>query len=161
MSKYDKLTPKQKEFFDLYIRYRSINPIVTQTGYFEKEVRRLYSSKGVQEALLEHNENLKETTYYNEAVIIDKLWCEYMDEKTPKNVKINVLVLLGKHIGMWANASRQKENKTNRSINYNVINYNNMKEEIEANKEAVEKAEKDMDLDIPKGITITEYSGNA
>jgi hypothetical protein len=159
MSAYEKLTPKQKEFFDLYVNTRTIYSLAKTFNVLEREARRVYGSKGFQEALAEHNDQLKDVTMYNEAVIIDKLWNEYGDSETPKNVKVNILVMLGKHIGMWANTTKKEETKN--SYTYNVINYANVKDEIEKNKEEVDKAKDEPDFDGIDGVEIIDYSGHA
>lgn len=154
---YNNLTPKQKEFFDIYVQTRAINPIQKQLGWSWKDLSLVYSSVGVQKALKEYNENIQETSAYNAAVIVDKLWLEYNDQETPKNVKINILVMLGKHIGMWANTVSQKDKKTVGNTTYNIVNYGAVKEEIDKNKTEVEKV-KDQELDIPEGVTLADYT---
>lgn len=159
MSAYENLTPKQKEFFDLYVETRTIHSLVKTFNVQEREARRVYGSKGFQEALAEHNDALKDVTMYNEAVIIDKLWHEYNDPETPKNVKVNVLVMLGKHIGMWANVTKKEETKN--TYTYNIVNYAQVKDEIEQNREEVERVKDEPEFDGIEGIEIIDYSGNA
>jgi hypothetical protein len=157
---YEALTPKQKEFFDLYVETRTIASVVRKLGWNTGDTLKVYQSVGVQAALAEHNENLKTTSHYNEAVIIDKLWFEYADPETPKNVKVQILVQLGKHIGMWANTTGATKEAGAKSVTYNIVNYAGIKQEIEKNIEEIEKV-KDHEFDLPDGITITDYSGNA
>lgn len=157
---YEALTPRQREFFDLYIQTRTLTSVYTKLNWNSGDCLRVYQSVGVQEALKEHNENLKTSSQYNEAIIIDKLWYEYSDPDTPKNVKVQILVQLGKHIGMWANTTGASKETGTKSVTYNIVNYSGIKEEIDKNKEEVEKI-KDQEFDIPDGITITDYSGNA
>ena len=153
---YDKLTPRQRKHFDHYVENRSLSSMVTAFHSDIRAVKGVYNSKAFQLALKEHNELLKDKVMYTEAVVIDELWKRYNDGDSPPNVKVQVLVLLGKHIGMWANTSKTAD-KINQSHTYNIVNYNEVKKEIEDNKEEVEKAKDDPDLDVPEGVQIVEY----
>jgi hypothetical protein len=124
---YEALTPKQKEFFDLYTQTRTIASVVSKTGWNSGDTLKVYQSVGVQAALAEHNENLKTTSQYNEGIIIDKLWFEYADPDTPKNIKVQILVQLGKHIGMWANSTGTSKEVGTKSVTYNIVNYSGIK----------------------------------
>jgi hypothetical protein len=157
---YEVLTDKQRQFFEEYTRTRTISSVASKFGWTAGDTLKVYQSVGVQAALAEHNENLKTTSQYNEGVIIDKLWLEYADPETPKNIKVQILVHLGKHIGMWANTTGTSKEAGVKSVTYNIVNYSGIKDEIEKNKEEVEKI-KDYEFDLPDGITITDYSGNA
>jgi len=150
---YEKLGPRQKEFFDLYVKHRTLSAVQKKLDWTTRDTYKIFNSVTVQKALDEYNENIKTTSYYNEAVIIDELWKEYFIAKTSKD-RTNILVLLGKAIGMWSNLTQT--NKDGSKVTYNIVNYNNIKEEIDKNKEEVEK-EKDKEINIPDGFEITNY----
>lgn len=153
---YDKLTPRQRKHFDHYVEHRSLNAMVTAFHSDIRAVKGVYNSKAFQLALKEHNEALKDKVMYTEAKVIDELWKRYNDFDSPPNVRVQILVLLGKHIGMWANTS-QTAKEMNKSVTYNIVNYAEVKGEIDKNKEAVEEAKDKPELDIPDGVQITEY----
>lgn len=154
---YDKLGPRQKKFFDVYVQTRTINSIAVEFNVKWYEANEVYCSPNFQKALKEYNANLEKYSVYNQAVIIDKLWLEYNDSATPKNVKVNILVMLGKHIGMWANQTKNQL-ETKGSVTYNIVNYSNVMEEIDKNKEAVDKEREAVEQnDLPSGIEITSY----
>lgn len=151
LKSYEKLTPKQKKFFDLYIEARSLVSITKLPDWDTRDVYNVYNSRGIKNALKEHNETLKSTALYDETVIIDKLWKEYSDPDTPKNVKVNILIMLGKHIGMWATTTR---NQGTGDVTYNVINYSAVEKPGVSPKEITEEVK----TNLPKNIEIVEYN---
>ena len=158
---YNKLTEKQKKFFDEYVKHRAMEPTRKALDWWARECYDVYNSVGVQNALKEYNKNLEEYSLYNTAMIVNELWEQYRDSDTPKNVKIQILSLLGKHIGMWNNVVNERTKKGEQNtVNYTIINYADVKKEIEENKEEVEKVSKE-DFNVPDGLTITDYSGEA
>lgn len=153
---YEKLSEKQKLVFNSYVRHRAINTVARELSLDPREVAGIYRSQGVQLALKEYNEALTSKVSYDQATIIDKLWEEYSDPDTPKAVKVNILTLLGKAIGMWNNSTGQSSPST---VQYNVVNYNTVAEEVNKNKKEVEKelVKIEEESDLPDNIHILEY----
>lgn len=149
------LTTKQQAFFDVYIKHRSIAKVIKELDITSNAAYSIYRSRNVQAALKEFNQDLQDKVVYDTATIIDKLWEEYADEETPKNVKVQILVWLGKHIGMWAN-SLSTGDKDKSTVTYNIVNYN-IEKEIEKNMGEVEKIIDTTELDLSTGIVITDY----
>ncbi len=148
------LTQKQKQFLDLYVQHRSIDKVSRELGENSGNILQVYKSKGVQSALKEYNASLLDTIDYNAAVIIDELWKTYGQEGISHKDKINILTLLGKHIGMWA-PKVPTESDGKPSIQYNIVNYNNISTELEKN-------EKEVKLlieanDTPEGFEVLTY----
>lgn len=149
-----KLTEKQKRVFDSYIQTRSIDKTARELELNNWDCTEVYNSKNFQIALREYNDQMMDKVAYNAAVIIDELWKTYGSEGISHKEKINILTLLGKHIGMWASTSRQDDAKP--SIQYNIVNYNNITGEIEKHEKEV-KAELIENNDTPEGFKVLTY----
>lgn len=153
MNAIEKLKPKSKEVFDKYVELRSLWKVGQVLGLQSNEVYTFYNTAIFQTALKEYNESLLDKVNYNSAVIIDELWKLYNDDTTGNKSKIDILAMLGKHIGMWAT---QVKDNSKPNIQYNIINY-----EIEKNKVEVEKVinapiqESD---DTPLGFEVISYN---
>ena len=155
MSKYEKLTDRQKKVFNSYIKTRTLHQTAIDLDMNEGDLSRVYQSDNFQLALSEYNNSIADKVGYNAAVIIDKLWGLYNDEDVPNKEKINILVLLGKHIGMWANAVREKDAKA--SIQYNIVNYNGVREEIQVHAQEIKQVENE----TPAGFKILEFNNES
>lgn len=153
MSTIEKLKPKSKEVFDKYVELRSLWKVGQILNLSSSEVYSFYNTSVFQTALKEYNEALLDKVNYNQAVIIDELWKLYNDDSTGNKSKIDILAMLGKHIGMW---STQVKDNSKPSIQYNIINY-----EIEKNKTEVEKvinaSVPEVD-DTPLGFEVISYN---
>lgn len=158
-TKYDKLTDRQKRVFDLYTKYRTLTKVSNELNMSSGDLSRVYKSDAFQLALKEFNSLLSDKINYDAAVIVDKLWEQYCDDSTPPAVRVQILVHLGKHIGMWANSTGNKDSTP--SVQYNIVNYNTIESEINANRLEVEKelvkVDTIEDADIPDGIQILSY----
>lgn len=148
-----KLTTKQKRVFDSYVQTRAINASAVELGMNNWDVLEVYNSKNFQLALRDYNEELSNTVAYNAAVIIDELWKTYGSEGIAHKDKINILTLLGKHIGMWANVTKNNDAKPN--VQYNIVNYHNITSEISKNEKEIEA--KLIEDDIPEGFKVLTY----
>ena len=152
MQALDKLKPKSKEIFDKYIELRSLWKVSKVLDLTSGDVYSAYNTNAFQTALKEYNEALLDKVSYNEAVVIDELWKLYNDDATGNKSKIDILAMLGKHIGMWAT---QTKDNSKPNIQYNIINY-----EISQNQEEVEKVitSEALESDVPTGFKIIEYT---
>ncbi len=164
MGKLDNLTPKQRRFVELYTGPNRGNALQSakEAGYGAGMASELMDNEKIVEAVTEQNELQRKTMFYNEQDILEKLWEEATKEGkgSNQNGRIQALVHLGKHIGMWDDKSKAlalaKEEK--QGITYNIINFSESKKEeleekvmgaIEENIEEVEQA-------LP-GIVIENY----
>lgn len=169
MSLLDELTPKQRRFVEHYTGPDRGNAIQSakKAGYGAGMASELMRNEKVLAAIEEENEKQRRTLFFQEQDILERLWIEATREGkgSNHNGRIQALVYLGKHIGMWEDKSKaliEAEKKGGGNITYNVINFSEARKQelenkvihaIEDNKEEVEKS-KDNILD---GIIITEY----
>jgi len=172
MSLLDDLTPKQRMFVELYtgpIRGNAIK-CAKEAGYGAGMSSELMRNEKILSAIEEQNELKRRQMFYDEQDILEKLWEEAQKEGrgSSQNGRIQALVYLGKHIGMWDDKSKAlaeaKENQGKGGVTYNIINFsdseqqslkNKVVEAIDHNLEAVEK-----ELKHPKkapGIIIENY----
>lgn len=151
---FDKLTEKQRKAFDIYVIDRSVNAVADKLEWSWRDTSNVIKSVGVQKAIKEHNEQIKDQMLYNEAVVIDRMWALYAEEETPANVKAQLLQNLGKHIGMFGvNAKAEAAALARPPATFNIINYAGAHEQIE---KTVEKAVEDADTAV-KGFEIQSY----
>ena len=153
---YEKLTKRQKEFFDLYVENRSVWKTAKELGISEGNANQIFKSNRVSEALEEYNNELKNKTLYNEAVIIDELWKLYNDENASVRDKRDTLVWLGKHIGMWSTQATQE--KAAPSIQYNVVNYNQIAQTVQEHEDEIIEAELEVVEEHNNQFLIKDYS---
>lgn len=152
---YANLSQQQKSIFDSYIENRSISGVARELGLNKGIVHRQFNSAVFQLALTDFNKQLADKVTYNAATIIDKLWFEYSDPDTPKAVKVQILIHLGKYIGMWNTNNNDKGPAT---VQYNIVNYNNLTNEIDKNKDAIDvELSKEPD-DTPEGVELLTFS---
>lgn len=114
----------------------------------------------VLKAIKERLEERKASFWLTEDVILQKLWEEAnrTDKGSSHAARIQALVLLGKHIGMWQDKVKAYEESSN--VTYNIIQYNQepLKEKVVA---AIEdhKITKDQADSIESfGINLTNYN---
>jgi hypothetical protein len=148
------LTEKQKIVFDSYIQTRSIDKTARELGQNVGNVWQTYRTATFQNALKEYNEALLDAIDYNAAVIIDELWKVYGQEGIGAKEKVNILTLLGKHIGMWATKAPTADDGKP-SIQYNIVNYHGIVNEIERNEKEVRPLIENNDA--PQGFEVLSY----
>jgi phage terminase small subunit len=114
----------------------------------------------VQKAIRERLEQRKNTYWLDENLILERLWEEAnrVGNGSSHAARIQALVYLGKHIGMWQERVNQHADQ---SVTYNIINYSEdpKKEKIvkaiEQHKKEVEEV-KDTAIDL--GVEIKNYN---
>ena len=121
---------------------------------------KLLQNSKIQKAITKRLAKRKEAFWIKEDIILKKLWEEATntDRGSSHAARINALVWLGKHLGMWQDrVPVQEDNK----ITYNVINYsdngelkNKIVDKIEENKEEVEQQK---DKSLPEGVVLLNY----
>jgi phosphoenolpyruvate carboxylase len=156
---YSKLMASSKKVFDSYVETRSLEKTIRDLKVDRRNTFKQFKNKNFQATLNAYNKELASKVVYDKAVIIDELWKKYGSEGISVKDATSILVLLGKEIGMW-NTDYKHQAKTG-NVTYNIVNYSSIKDEIEKNKEAVEKEkerQEQEEFDIPDGIQITDYS---
>ena len=134
-------------------------------GYAEASAHirgwKLLQKPNIQKAITKRLAKRKEAFWIKEDIILKKLWEEATntDRGSSHAARINALVWLGKHLGMWQERIPVSEES---QITYNVINYSDngqLKEKIvdkiEENKEEVEQQK---DESLPEGIVLLDYN---
>jgi hypothetical protein len=148
------LTERQKTIFDSYVQTRSLDKTAKELELNVGDVWRVHRSPAFQNALKEYNKELLDVVDYNAAVIIDELWKLYGQEATGAKEKVNILTLLGKHIGMWATKAPTADDGKP-SIQYNIVNYHGIVNEIERNEKEVRPLIESNDA--PQGFEVLSY----
>lgn len=176
MSLLDDLTPKQRRFVEHYTGPDRGNAIQSakKAGYGAGMAPELMNNEKIVNAIIEQNELQKKKMFYDEQAILERLWEEatFEGKGSSQNARIQALVYLGKHIGMWDDKSKAlaEAKQQKGDITYNIINFSDSKKEdlqdkvvhtIEQNKESVEKERERLDLkpsdDILEGVVLTNY----
>lgn len=159
------LTEKQTLFVDAFLSDECmLDPIKAYeaAGYadsFNKysEAMKVLNSKTVVREINRRMGELDTAFWINEKVIIKKLWEEATKQGmgSSQAARINALVWIGKHIGMWKDKVETQEDKT---PTIQVINYGMNEKEVkkELNKpEVVEQKDK---ISLPEGVIVLDYS---
>ena len=100
----------------------------------------------------------KDTAYWiSDNVIIKQLWKEATDygDRSSQAARINALVWIGKHIGMWQ--EKQKEEADTRPI-INITTYEIPEKEFNTainNPEVISEVDK---IELSEGIIVEDYS---
>ena len=148
------LTERQRTIFDSYVQTRSLDKTAKELDLNVGDVWRVHRSPAFQNALKEYNKELLNIVDYNAAVIIDELWKLYGQGDTGAKEKVNILTLLGKHIGMWANKVPTTDDGKP-TIQYNIVNYHGIVNEIERNEKEVRPLIENSDT--PTGFEVLTY----
>ena len=158
------LTPKEELFVEHYCGTAQFNATqaADMAGYKDKrEGSVILNRPHVAQAVRSRIEERKQKSWLSETQIMEKLWDEAHKEGqgTSHAARINALVWLGKHLGMW---QEKKEQQGETQITYNIINYDNdarvekITNAIEDNREEVEANVESASL--PEGVVIASYA---
>lgn len=99
----------------------------------------------------------KDTAYWiSDNVIIKQLWKEATDygDRSSQAARINALVWIGKHIGMWQ--EKQQEIDTKPIIN--ITNYGVPEEEFKKRASEPEVEKEVENVKLPEGVQVLDYS---
>ncbi|MCK5709070.1 MAG: hypothetical protein KAI07_00910 [Deltaproteobacteria bacterium] len=103
--------------------------------------------------------NLYRVTYSTQD-IVDALWLEARREGrgTSQNGRIQALVWLGKHVGMFTPEKEEKEDDS--GVTYNIINYKThvdtrLEKRVEKEVRKIERVPKNPDI---PGVVVTNYN---
>jgi phage terminase small subunit len=154
------ITDKQQVWMHNYVLSYNATDAARKAGYANpvEDGQRNLRNKEIAKMIRAHFEELKDSSFYNESVIIQNLWREALNEGpgSTHSARITALVWLGKHIGMWQD--RIKETAEDKKIVYNIVNYNTLQEKITENKDDIEKEKQRIEENIPEGIEIADYN---
>jgi len=97
---------------------------------------------------------MHESTFWlNEGVVIDRLFKEGMTANSA-SARVNALVWVGKHLGMW-----QEKTQEDSQITYNIVNYGTSEEDMVKSIEAKPEVETNLEKAVlPEGIALVSYS---
>lgn len=166
---YRKLTPLEELFVDAYCGESNYNALdaYAKAGYAHnshhaKNVAALEILRrpAVANAIRERISACKSSVWLTEDVIVNRLWEEATRTGTGSShaSRIQALVMLGKHIGMWQDkVLKDAEEKT---VTYNVVNYvsdSPLKEKVVKEIENQHVSDKDVEKAESLGIQITQY----
>ncbi|MBT8449306.1 MAG: terminase small subunit [Gammaproteobacteria bacterium] len=161
MKKPQKLTEKQEKFIEAFLGECHLDPIKAYeaAGYahsfnkYSESMKVLNSDSVVREI----NQRMadKDTSYWiNDSIIIKKLWEEATNPDSPAAARINSLVWIGKHIGMW----KEKEQEADKTPQINIIQYGMDKEVVEKELNKPEVVSAKDKVSLPEGVQVTNYS---
>jgi hypothetical protein len=157
------LTQKQEDFVEAFIE-NNFDPIKAfkAAGYADAAERWVYQKSleqlrkpAIVRAIKERLTKASPAHWITEDQIISKLWREATDysSKSSQGARINALVWIGKHFGMFQEKQKQDE----KDVTYNIINYSDYKEiQKEVNKPEV--LEHKDGVTLPEGVVLTSYS---
>ncbi len=171
MSLLDDLPPKQRRYVELYTGPGRGNATqcAKDAGYRPGASIELMKNEKILNAIMEQNDLQRKQMFYVEQDILEALWTEAQKEGkgTSQNGRIQALVYLGKHIGMWDDKSKAlkeaQEKRDQGGITYNIINFSDEKKTELENKviEAVEdnRADVEKSISLP-GVIIENYGSD-
>ena len=162
------LSPKQKLFVEYYCSSANFNAVeaARQAGYInpDRGASRILKVRSVAKAIESRLDTRAQAAWYSEDDVLKKLWEEAKTTEGRGNTqasRVNALVWLGKHIGMWKEKIIEKDNGP-KKIEYNIINYatpktlsEKIKDAIDVEKELVEEHKND---ELPEGVVLLDYS---
>ena len=152
------LTEMQEKFVELFIGECQFDPIASYKGAGYKKAYNAYSaamrvlnSEAVKLAI--HTRLQDSTIWIQEEAVINRLWNEGLNASNA-SARINALVWVGKHIGMW----REKVQEEQQTV-YQVVNYGVPVEQMMKTIEEVPQIEeKKDDVVLPEGVTVLKFN---
>ena len=151
------LTEKQELFVEAFVGECEFDAISAYKAAGYNNNMKLYSAAmrvlASEPVKREIHKRLHESTFWlNESAVIDRLWKEGTTANAA-SARINALVWVGKHLGMW----KEKEEKEVENT-YNIINYSAPREtmikDIENSPKVVEQKDK---VSLPEGVSVLSY----
>lgn len=152
------LTPLQERFVDYFCGECEFDAVVSMKRAGYKTSSNPYSasanilkSEAVKRAI--HQRMHESTFWMNEGVVIDRLFKEGMTANSA-SARVNALVWVGKHLGMW-----QEKTAEDNQITYNIVNYGTSEEDMVKTIESKPEVETNLEKAIlPEGIALVSYS---
>jgi len=152
------LTPLQERFVEYFCGEAEFDAVVSmkRAGYKTSSrpisaAQNILKSDAVKRAI--HNRMHESTFWLNEGVVIDRLFKEGMTANSA-SARVNALVWVGKHLGMW-----QEKTQEDSQITYNIVNYGTSEEDMVKSIEAKPEVETNLEKAVlPEGIALVSYS---
>lgn len=149
-----KLSPLQEAFVSAFIGPAELDKTIAAKMASDEIGKKLLPSdalkvKKVQRAI--HLRMNASTGWINEGTIIQKLYEEAVNGNTAAS-RVNALVWIGKHIGMW----QDKVEKEAAPV-YNIINYGDAKVDLPKVIEAEKITDEQKQVALPEGVSLTTY----
>ena len=160
-----KLTPMEELFVENYCTISNgvAADAARRSGYADSVIAKAYEivkKPHVAKAIDVWRENRKATFWISESQLLQRMWEEAnnYDEKATHAGRINALVWLGKHMGMFGEQSKQDQIKGS-SNTYNIIQYSGVKPMVEnaVKEKELEVLEAVGGVDESLGIEIKSY----
>lgn len=161
------LTEKQEKFVDAFlsdeagILFDAVNAYC-EAGYspnsnMHREAQKVLRSKAVVSEIMNRMADPKWSEFWiDERAIVKQLWKEATKTGIGAShaARINALVWIGKHLGMWQ--EKREERDTKPSIQ--VINYGLPLEKVEEELSNPEVEQTKDSVSLPEGVMITSYA---
>lgn len=152
------LTELEEAFVTSFIGDAEFNPVMAwkAAGYqgsshIYSAAMKVLSRERVRRAI--HQRMNDSTFWINEGAVIDRLWKEGMEARTA-SARVNALVWVGKHLGMWKEKTQEDS-----QITYNVVNYNTPKDDMVKTIEAQPEVEDSRDKAVlPEGVALVSFA---
>ena len=117
---------------------------------------RVLKSEAVQHAIHSRMKDMSTAWWINEEVVMQELWKEAHETGRGAShaARINALVWMGKHIGMW----QEKREEVDTRPNIQIIQYGATQEQVEKelnNPEVVANKDK---VELPEGVALIDYN---
>lgn len=157
------MTEKQERFVEAFLGEAYFDPIkayelagYSMNGYnkYTDSMKILHSDAVTREI----NQRMadKDTAYWiSDNVIIKQLWKEATDygDRSSQAARINALVWIGKHIGMWQ--EKQQEADTKPIIN--ITNYGIPETDLKRELNRSDVVKEVDNVSLPEGVVVTSY----
>lgn len=158
------LTELQEAFVDAFLGEALFDPLKAYNlaGYAESmkpynEAMRVLRSKAVAHHI--HKRLAEQDTDYwiNESAVVQRLWKEAIDESrgSSQAARINALVWVGKHLGMWQD---KKDSQEDKQPIIQITNYGLDKQKVEKELNRPEVVEQKDKVSLPEGIVVANYA---
>lgn len=153
------LTAKQEAFVEAFCGEAMFDPLKAYriAGYATGKMNysgamNVLKSEAVIRAV--HNRMNTSTFWINEGVIINRLFEEGITASNA-SARINALVWVGKHIGMWKDKAGEAEGGNT----YNIINYATPEPVMQKTIEEVPQIEEKRDkVALPEGVQVLKFN---
>lgn len=161
-----KLTELEEAFVDAYVGEANFDAVKAYSlaGYAYSSrpftdaanvLRRVHVIRAIREAL----ESSAKYQWITEDVIIQRLWKEATNDKkgSTQAARINALVWIGKHLGMW---QERKEETGDKKPEIQIVNYQIPRDQLEKELTRPEVEKVAQKNNLPEGVVIHDYDSD-
>lgn len=158
------LTELQEKFVEAFCGEALFNPIKAyeMAGYAHTtkpfaSAMAVLNSKAVTHHIHLRLADMKTNYWLTEDIVLQRLWKEAIDEKRGSThaARINALVWIGKHLGMWQEKVEEKDSKPVINITNYGVSEEEMKKKINNTPEVEEVKD---EVNLPEGVQVINYS---